>query len=52
MAIDDPGVRAALSRAGWSVDRNVDTSGWIEQLRSEGFAVTEPAVELLAAVGG
>ena len=40
--VDDPDVRAALSRAGWFETRQIDITPWIERLRGEGSAVTEP----------
>src|SRR5215217_2251329 len=52
LVIEDPDVRSALTGAGWSESRKVDASAWLMQLRSEGYAVTPPAAELLAAVGG
>ncbi|WP_223184463.1 SUKH-3 domain-containing protein [Streptomyces sp. CBMA152] len=42
----------ALSASGWSVQRSVDTSHWVNPLEREGYRVHSLAEELLAAMGG
>ncbi|MFG2146855.1 SUKH-3 domain-containing protein [Streptomyces sp. NPDC048696] len=42
----------ALSASGWSAQRSVDTSQWVEPLESEGYRVHPLAEEVLATMGG
>src|SRR3989442_2135222 len=47
-----PDAEVILRRAGWSPDRHVDISQWVERLRSDGTAVFPLAQAILSSFGG
>ena len=55
MATRDPfdaDVQAFLRRFGWHEDYFHDSTGWVDWLTQEGFAVTPLAVEIMERLGG
>ncbi|MFJ9554352.1 SUKH-3 domain-containing protein [Nocardiopsis sp. NPDC101807] len=48
----DDDLVAALVRAGWSPNRDVDTSAWVQSLELEGYRIHLAAEEVLASMGG
>jgi hypothetical protein len=47
-----PETEVVLRSAGWTPDRRIEASPWIEQLRSEGFQPNDVALTVLMNVGG
>lgn len=45
-------VLAELESAGWTPDRSVDISAWVNELEPQGYRLSEPAEEALRSFGG
>ena len=45
-------VQTALRASGWTPERRVSASHWIDELQREGFSILPKAVEILESLGG
>lgn len=51
-AVSNPVVHATLVESGWTPEYRFDTSGWVDQLRTEGFSVHPAGICVLELLGG